>query len=470
MNWLKNFVFVLGICLIVSGCGKTVYLESGYGVQTGADERIIYQVKREQDKDGRRRKPEYITCAEPSPDIAKVISESTSISGGFSAANLSGVSPEVAAAISRGKAEGLAQLTQRLATIQLLRDGLYRACEAYANGAISEVTYSVLLSRFDDTMITMLMGEFAANNYGKHDPVVITANADSSVSSPQSAKKKLVGIQGVKNTALKTVRDVDAETANILSNANLTDGETLVLLNRVLKTKDDALETLEEGVDDATKIGDGLADQIQNIGNPATQEGTGSSASQSHSQSATGKTNAAPDTEAQETFRELHRRYLHNINSDALTVACLTALDSELVRKKEKDAGGNNDDDDVGFLRKLFGQGGKDELAHKPDNPSTLLTSYCLTDIIPSIEENSTKILIAKFHESACGDLPEEVDFATTASSSYRVQRKTKAIQHWLNQCFDKKLKVDGVAGRNTSSAFKEVTGRYLVGDPQGTQ
>ncbi len=55
-------------------------------------------------------------------------------------------------------AEAMAQLGQRLATIQLLRDGLYRACEAYANGALDKSSYSMILSRFDDTMITLLLG------------------------------------------------------------------------------------------------------------------------------------------------------------------------------------------------------------------------------------------------------------------------------------------------------------------------
>jgi hypothetical protein len=62
-------------------------------------------------------------------------------------------------ATSRAYAESLAQLTNRLATIQLLRDALYRACEAYANGALSNAAYAVILSRYDDLLIRPLIAK-----------------------------------------------------------------------------------------------------------------------------------------------------------------------------------------------------------------------------------------------------------------------------------------------------------------------
>src|SRR5204862_6868923 len=75
------------------------------------------------------------------------------------------------------RAESLAQLTNRLATIQLLRDGLYRACEAYANGAVSEITYAIMLSRFDKLMVTLLTGELVAGNFGQSLAVLGTGSS-----------------------------------------------------------------------------------------------------------------------------------------------------------------------------------------------------------------------------------------------------------------------------------------------------
>ncbi len=79
--------------------------------------------------------PARVLCAEPSPDVAQAISESLSAS--LQAAGRG------AAAFSQASAESIAQLGERLATIQLLRDKFYRACEAYANGAISATSYTI---------------------------------------------------------------------------------------------------------------------------------------------------------------------------------------------------------------------------------------------------------------------------------------------------------------------------------------
>ena len=64
----------------------------------------------------------------------------------------------------------------RTQTIQLLRDGLYRACEAYMNGAIDQHQYNVILINADKLMITLLAIDGIA---GTHvvAPVTISAAA-----------------------------------------------------------------------------------------------------------------------------------------------------------------------------------------------------------------------------------------------------------------------------------------------------
>jgi hypothetical protein len=71
-------------------------------------------------------------------------------------------------------------MTERTQTIQLLRDSLYRACEAYANGALSDTTYALLLSRYDDTMVTMLSSELVAGAFGR-TPGAISSEAQHSL-------------------------------------------------------------------------------------------------------------------------------------------------------------------------------------------------------------------------------------------------------------------------------------------------
>ena len=52
--------------------------------------------------------------------------------------------------------EAVAATGLRTQTIQLLRDGLYRACEAYLNGAIDEFGHALLLNKYDETMVSLV--------------------------------------------------------------------------------------------------------------------------------------------------------------------------------------------------------------------------------------------------------------------------------------------------------------------------
>ena len=118
-----------------------------------------------------RFKPHQINCAEPSPDVAKAI-ESAFSSGvtidvtGKTTDMPADLQARLANSIAQSRSEALAQLTERLPTIQLLRDGLFRACEAYANGTLSPISYSLVLSRYGDTLVTMLGSELIAGTYG----------------------------------------------------------------------------------------------------------------------------------------------------------------------------------------------------------------------------------------------------------------------------------------------------------------
>ena len=93
-----------------------------------------------------------IVCAEPSPDVLSVVSNSiiASIEGG-----LSGGETAKAEFANLFREIGR-QLGERATTTQLLRDGLYRQCEAYMNGVISQEDYRRLVNRYVDGMVTLL--------------------------------------------------------------------------------------------------------------------------------------------------------------------------------------------------------------------------------------------------------------------------------------------------------------------------
>src|SRR5260370_29303912 len=120
---------------------------------TDADYRLVTATPILEPDSVGRFKPRQISCAEPSPDVARAVSQAfnagitVNIQG--QAADLpADVQAKIAGAVAQSRSEAVAQLTERLPTIQLLRDGLFRACEAYANGALSPISYALLLSRY----------------------------------------------------------------------------------------------------------------------------------------------------------------------------------------------------------------------------------------------------------------------------------------------------------------------------------
>jgi hypothetical protein len=98
-----------------------------------------------------------VVCTEPSPDVAKAIATSFALSGQGGNGTASG-----GIAASGGSAEAVAELAGRTTALVGLRDGLYRACEAYANGVIGANAYALILGRYSQLMSTLFLGQDVA--------------------------------------------------------------------------------------------------------------------------------------------------------------------------------------------------------------------------------------------------------------------------------------------------------------------
>jgi len=164
------------------------------------------------DNTGRFR-PHQVNCAEPSPDVAKAIqaafSSGVSVDVSGQPANTPAeMQAKLANAVAVSRSEALAQLTERLPTIQLLRDGLFRACEAYSNGALSPISYALVLSRYGDTMVTMLGSEMIAGTYGRQ---LATAGGNSTAHS--SASLAGTSNTGTNNTGANAATGSDTSAA-----------------------------------------------------------------------------------------------------------------------------------------------------------------------------------------------------------------------------------------------------------------
>jgi hypothetical protein len=355
----------------ISGCANGVASRwfgwgDGKAVLTQAEWRAItHQPVGEGSQHGRV-KPSRVTCAEPSPDVAKAFSSSFNLGTSIVARGLpSGVTPEVALAISRSQAEALAQLGERLATIQLLRDGLFRACEAYANGAISDTTYAVILSRYDDTMITMLLGEFAAGAFGRTLSALGTESAGKAASQldvttkserTQQAEEKLKSAEERRNQAGSQLNAAAPNDPKV--------GELKTQLDRETKNVDAAKQEMI----------DALKADANSMARAAAVTAAGGIAR-----------TQLPDVP--KVLHDMQRKYIENVNFDALAIACFSAMDRPGWTPELGDAARAYDAamraPDATPAAK---QAAAIQIAQAANRAQvTPFTVYCMTDLVPSL-------------------------------------------------------------------------------------
>ncbi len=95
-----------------------------------------------------------VTCTEPSPDAMSAL-----------AAKLGLESTALPLGLGVGYQETAAYVGMRTESIQLLRDLAYRACEAYKNKAIDELTYGLLMRRYQKYTVVLVALERVADTY-----------------------------------------------------------------------------------------------------------------------------------------------------------------------------------------------------------------------------------------------------------------------------------------------------------------
>lgn len=308
------------LVLLLAGCtstGVTFHLTTGLGetdtLSTTGDLRLVTSTPVEFLLDEGRVKPKRIVCAEPSPDVVKAVQASFAVGGSLGIDVPAQMAGQVAVSIARVRAEAAAQLGERLATIQLLRDGLYRACEAYANGAISETAYAVMLSRYDDTMITMFMGELAAGNFGRRLAALggtgaATATAEGQLRSP------LDPLRAANDAAAK--KEAAAEKDKELAKAE----EELETKKKESDQPGGDAGQKEKAVKDAEK----KAEQKRREALIANR--TAAQAAATAVAAAAGAIHRIPDEKIAQVLHQIQRKYIENINADSLVVACLVVM------------------------------------------------------------------------------------------------------------------------------------------------
>jgi hypothetical protein len=368
MSNRKAALLVLAMAWPLGACGK-VWYESGTALTgtstpllTTAGVRTVYRAEIvEIDEQTGRVRPKSILCAEPSPDVAIALGAGNG--AGVSGSGLGALlAPEAAAAgaaagqqapditlavsLASSRAEAVGQLAERLATIQLLRDGLYRACEAYANGAITPTIYTLMASRMDELLTTLLATEIAGGAFGRSGAGLSTTASGSASASQtigdlvekveeaqkktEEAGKATATATAASQTASATqqkaadARVMAATAAPAAAPAAADSAATAtVAAQKAQQEAAAANQTAAQKQGEATQAQEQATKAAQNV---KLAQATQAQTSAAGTGIGIGGLTVTPSAHIAEQIHQIQLSYMNDTNADAAIVACLAEL------------------------------------------------------------------------------------------------------------------------------------------------
>ena len=197
-------VFVLATCLLCQACTLAEYTSifreynptGPTSVAVDAKQRLVL-ANRDRSEASRKRGTDGWTtlCAEPSPDVFAAVASAL--------AGQVNVPQEAMAQLTGSLTESGSNIGVRTQTIQLLRDGMYRLCEAFMNRAMDKSTFGSLQKRYQHTMMGLLAIEQLT---GPVTPTPIAVHASTTVDSGALLLEAQANLQ-----TARQVRDAEKE-------------------------------------------------------------------------------------------------------------------------------------------------------------------------------------------------------------------------------------------------------------------
>ena len=158
-----------------------------------------------------------ILCAEPSPDVLTAIANTIDIELRDKSARTGSDSAETAAKLAGSLSETAETIGNRTQVIQLLRDAFYRACEAYANGALDDFGYSMVLSHIDLFMLQLLSADALGRAQGRQEVAAKVALRDQKLVEVQKIAADLERAEQVLRRLRAQTRDVADRQARLIN-------------------------------------------------------------------------------------------------------------------------------------------------------------------------------------------------------------------------------------------------------------
>lgn len=262
-----NALVAFFAALLVGGCGsspifKTADLDQLKIVTTGAKQRAILNTKISPSSKPGLVDPNRMTCTEPSPDVASAVANTF-------ASSLS-VTGQGAGSFSGSHVEALAQLVDRTASIQLLRDKMYQTCLAYANGAISGTIYSLVMTQLDKTIVSLLLGETAAGRFGGSLAALGTETEGEATATLIGLPSGVADLQGLTDELKTAQADVENKEATMVDKKKLAEGKPENSDEaKAVQTADDELTAARAKRDELLKRLQSRADTLAKSGGKA---------------------------------------------------------------------------------------------------------------------------------------------------------------------------------------------------------
>lgn len=326
MRWsclLLIFLFS-GCALFTKGVSTSLGDSRGNDVVviTSAKERAITYMSVERDPNrGGRIAPKRIVCAEPSPDVATAVSDAIQATLKAHVTKPGAGEAGLEAGYGRAFSESIAQLGSRLATIQLLRDELSDLCRAYANGAVSSITYTLRLSRLDKKMITLLIGEASAGTLSRE---LVSVSGSALAGGGVASKEKLDKADQRVKDATEAVSAANKDLKTAVEDRNgQTDPEKI-------KTADTNVATAEATVHSR------LAELNDRMLEKWALETHGSGLLAATNAGAIAALPTHPQPPSSIDLGAIHRSFLKNDDLGTLIDACLTSLEENQELKSSE--------------------------------------------------------------------------------------------------------------------------------------
>ena len=153
IRWPLTAAVLASVAALAAGCAdSTIHKIADVGdvktLSLDAKQRLLLVA----DRAGPHGRRDRVTCTEPMPDALVAKAAVLAASGKF---DEPGGGPTASGNLSGGQAETAGSIGYRDHTIQMLRDGYYRLCEAYMNGALERDEYSSMIRNADTFMVAI---------------------------------------------------------------------------------------------------------------------------------------------------------------------------------------------------------------------------------------------------------------------------------------------------------------------------